>query len=59
MLSVAVKLLTGTVNEVEFDGIIKEEIIGGIVSPLFIAVVLVSILEVKGSSVKVPKTCLP
>jgi len=53
ILSDAIKLLTETVRDAEVDGIEKEEMVGGLVSVTLTVVVLTSILEVKGSSVKV------
>jgi hypothetical protein len=56
ILSVAVKLFIGTINEAETEETEKVEITGDVISPLPIAVVFINIFEVKGSRVNETET---
>jgi hypothetical protein len=58
-LSYAVKLLTGTISEPEVVGSTNELTVGGVLSTAFTAVVLISILEVKGSKISDWETGFP
>jgi hypothetical protein len=59
LLSEAVKLFTGTVKDVEFDGIEKDVTFGGVLSGATIVVDLIRIFDVNGSRVRDCKTCFP